>query len=71
MSFRKIPNSAEKIGVCERTLWTWIKDGLPYYLVNRTAFVKDSDIDKYIEMHGATPAEDVDKIIMEICKGQE
>ncbi|MBC8457480.1 MAG: hypothetical protein H8D67_05730 [Deltaproteobacteria bacterium] len=70
MSFRKIQSGAERIGISERTLWTWIKDGLPYYLVKRTAFVKDSDVDGYIARHRATPAEDIDRIILEIQEGK-
>ena len=70
---RRISSAAEAYDVSERTVWNWIGSGLPYYRVGRVAFVRLSDIERFIEKHRITPEtpeeidkREVDRIVAEI-----
>jgi len=47
----RLNNLAKDIGVCERTIRDWIKQGLPCYrLSRRLVLIKRTDLDKFMDL---------------------
>lgn len=45
----RVPDAADRLAVCERILWTWIRDGrLPAVRLGRSTRIRESDIDNLV-----------------------
>ena len=64
----KAKPASKYAGVSERTLRTWLKEGLRYSKVRGSILIKVTWLDEYIEKFEET-SNDVDRIVTEVLAG--
>ncbi len=51
-AYGKVPAACRYAGgVSERTMWTWLGQGLPHVRVNGTTLIKFTDLDEWLGQH--------------------
>ena len=63
----KVKQAAKYAGISERTLRSWLKNGLKHSRVP-TILIRYSDIDEWIDGFSVNNDDRVDRIVDDVCK---
>ncbi len=47
----RVPTCARRVDVSERTVWSWLSQGLPHARVNGTTLIRFADLDEWLSRH--------------------
>ncbi len=60
----RVKGAAEYASVCERTIYSWIRQGLPFSRIGNCTLIRVANIDEFLEKH--RQEDDAGRIVTEL-----